>query len=165
MNTEDIIEIYENHKSELLTYIIRMIASQDAAEDIIQDSFANMINYMQKKNVDNPRAFLYKTAHNLAVNYIKKNSRISNADESLMNHEYYDSHENDLEFEELKNKIRTIVSNLDEELHSLFVMKKDLNLSTVEIAQRTGKSERTVRRKLKRASDYIASQLEKDGLI
>ncbi|MFC1669937.1 RNA polymerase sigma factor [Spirochaetota bacterium] len=167
MNDEKIIELYNKYSKELLIYIYKIMGSQETAEDILHDSFVNLMKYSENHKIieSTVKAFLYKTAHNLSVNSIKKNRRIQFT--SIENKDFQ-ANENvsaNIELEELNNKIYEFLENLDTLSKSIFIMKKELNMGNKEISINTGISERTVRRKLKTALDYLSTELKKSGLI
>ena len=166
LSKEIIEELYNKHSKELFVYIFRMLNEHDLSEDILHDCFAKFIDYSMKKEVrlDTVRAFLYKTAHNLCINTIKHKSRsITSSEELIVS--YNDNFTNKVELDELNQRIYQLVEKMDYETKSIFILSKENQKSNQEIAKRLGVSERTVRRKLKRALEIIATQLEKEGII
>ena len=168
LTKEKIVDLYERHGREIFVYIYRFTGSHHTSEDILHDCFVNLIVYSKKHDIDEERirAFLYKTAHNLCVNHLKKSKRI----DSLILQESYDAfHDRDIttnvEYEELNEKIYELLQGTDELSRSMFIMKKELNMTIAEIAQSIGKSERTVRRRLKRVINHLSDALKKYGLI
>ncbi len=166
---DEITELYERHGRELFVYIYRTIGSHDTAEDILHDCFVNLIVYSQRHDIDERRirAFLYRTAHNLCVNHLKKSKRIKLSSLKEGNDSFFDDRSitNNVEYEELNKKIYILLNDMDELSRSMFIMKKELDMSIAEIASNTGKSERTVRRRLKRVISYLSDSLTKSGFI
>jgi RNA polymerase sigma factor (sigma-70 family) len=166
---DKIIELYERHGRELFVYIYRTIGSHDTAEDILHDCFVNLIVYSKRHDIDEMRirAFLYRTAHNLCVNHLKKSRRIKLSSLKESNDSLVDNRDiaNNVEYEELNKKIYTLLDDIDELSRSMFLMKKELDMSIAEIASNTGKSERTVRRRLKRVINYLSDSLTNSGFI
>jgi len=161
-----IVAAYRDHAREILIFLNRLTGSVEISEDILHDAFANLVEYSEKKQVDNIRAFLYRTAHNLALNYIRKNKRLTSID----------SHDDQaipcsddtavqIEKDELESRIYAILRDTDEDTRSFFVLRKENGLSVEEIAEITGKSSRTVRRKLKNITDHMHAILEKEGFF
>ena len=163
-----IAEIYELYSRELYIYINRYTRSNEASEDILQDTFHNLIMYSQKHAIDKNRvrAFLYKTAHNLCINHRKKESRIgfSSADEA--EHIAGSTSASDqVESRELEAKIYELLEKLDPLTRSIFIMKKENNMDVEDIAKSTGKSERTVRRRIEKALSYLHAALKHGGFL
>ncbi|MCP4132356.1 MAG: sigma-70 family RNA polymerase sigma factor [bacterium] len=168
LNENKIVEIYESLNKELFVYIFRFTRSHEASEDLLHDCFANLIDYSDDHDIDEKtiRAFLYKTAHNLSSNFLKRGKRINFStiedDDTIISK---DDNIEQLEFEELNNKIYALLDEVDDTSRSIFVMKKELNLSMEEIAKNIGKSERTVRRKLTSVIDFLGNNLKKAGFL
>ncbi len=165
LSKEIIEELYVKHSKELFIYILKMINQRDLAEDILQESFTKLIDYSIKKQVrlDTARAFLYRIAHNVCINKMKKMSKVTvSSDDIVLT--YKDSFVEKLEVAELNKMIYKVLDNVDEESRSIFVLSKENQKSNREIAEILKVSERTVRRKLKRVLEIIAVVLEKAGI-
>jgi RNA polymerase sigma factor (sigma-70 family) len=163
-----ITEIYELYSKELYIYILRFTRSHETSEDILQDTFHNLINYAEKHALDklSVRAFLYRIAHNLCVNYRKKQSHIVFSPVDDSDHvSAGDSTENKIESQELEQKIYQLLEKTDPVTRSIFIMKKEQNMDINEIAESTGKSERTVRRRLQEVLSYLHTALKEGGFI
>ena len=76
LEEKKISEIYHSFSRELFSYLVRLVSDRENAEDLLHDTFAALIAYSKNHAIEDSsvRAFLYKTAHNLAVNFIKKQS-------------------------------------------------------------------------------------------
>ncbi len=163
-----LLEIYGQYKKELYIYIARMVNSPETAEDILHDSFESLIRYSGKYPLEdvNLRSFLYKTAHNLTINHIKKEKRITRLPvEDVVELKSPDNVTADVELAELNGKIHELIDSLDPVSRSIFIMRKEMNFDMMHIAENLDISERTVRRKLNGLLDYIAVELKKAGLI
>ncbi len=166
LSEEKITETYKNTGKELYIYIYRLTGSPESSEDILHDCFVNLIKYSQKHEIDSERirAFLYKTAHNLAVNHLKRKSKIEfTSIETSAELSAEDKISADLELKELNEKLYKALDRLDAETRSIFIMKKELGLTIPEIAANTGKSERTIIRKIQRALEFLAGEIKKAG--
>ena len=69
--------LYAKHKEELLRFALRKLGNPDDAEEIVQDTFHNMFNVESAETLENPRAYLYKTANNLALNRLRQSNHHS----------------------------------------------------------------------------------------
>lgn len=163
-----IIEIYNRVNRELYLYIYRFVGSHEAAEDLFHDCFVNLIQYSGSHEVDmeSIRAFLYRVAHNLSVNYLNRAKKIGFSSlENVAEPVVPDSVVAKFESAELDEKIYQLLEDVDTVSRSMFIMKKELELSAIEIAKNTGKSERTVRRRLEKLTRYLMGELRKSGFI
>lgn len=67
----NITTVYQQHKNELIHYTARITSCRDTAEDIIQESFIIFSHKEKQQHIENPRAFLFCVAKNLAFDYLK----------------------------------------------------------------------------------------------
>jgi RNA polymerase sigma factor (sigma-70 family) len=169
MTSEKLIaEIYELYSRELYIYINRYTRSDEASEDILQDTFHNLIIYSEKHEIykDRVRAFLYRTAHNLCINHRKKESHITFVQaEDAPHTSVTNNNAGEIQASELEKKIYDLLEKLDPLTRSIFIMKKENNMDIYEIAESTGKSARTVRRRMEKALSYLHAALKESGFI
>ncbi len=59
----------------LYNYLMRMVRNREDAEDLLQEVFASFYDKMPKVDEDYFESYLYRTAHNKALNLIKKRGR------------------------------------------------------------------------------------------
>jgi RNA polymerase sigma factor (sigma-70 family) len=68
-----IIRLFESHYADLKAQIAYRFKKQHQdVEDILQDAFHNVLRAENLDQIDNPKAYLYQTASNLALNRIRK---------------------------------------------------------------------------------------------
>lgn len=77
-NKSAINSLYQQNRQSLLRFLRRRLGNVDEAEDIAQDAFHNMVRSDNTQALDNPRAYLFQTAANLALNRIRKIRRQTN---------------------------------------------------------------------------------------
>lgn len=65
----DFHNLFKAHAKDIASYLRRRGASMDLAADITQDAFARLIAAPPAATVDNPSAYLFRTARNLAINH------------------------------------------------------------------------------------------------
>src|SRR6185369_10535962 len=71
---ESIAELFVALESALLSYALRLTGERAIAEDIVQDAFMKL--HAQFEQVREPRRWLYRTVHNLALNQRRGESKI-----------------------------------------------------------------------------------------
>src|SRR6476646_6547784 len=71
---ETIEELFAALESPLLSYAMRLVADLEAAEDVVQESFMKL--HAQFNEVREPRRWLYRTVHNLALNHQRRARKI-----------------------------------------------------------------------------------------
>lgn len=63
-----LVPLYEALRPALVAYVFRVVGSVDNAEDIVQAAFLRLFEVLQTgETIDNPRAWLYRVAHNMAI--------------------------------------------------------------------------------------------------
>src|SRR6476646_1527217 len=71
---ETIEELFAALESPLLSYALRLDGDLSVAEDIVQEAFMKL--HAQFDDVREPRRWLYRTAHNLALNHRRDAGKI-----------------------------------------------------------------------------------------
>ena len=71
---ETIQELFSALESPLLSYALRLAGELGAAEDSVQEAFMKL--QAQFKEVREPRRWLYRTVHNLALNHRRRAGKI-----------------------------------------------------------------------------------------
>src|SRR5690349_24368072 len=71
---ETIEELFAALESPLLAYALRLAGGLGAAEDMVQEAFMKL--HAQFDEVREPRRWLYRTVHNLALNYRRNAAKI-----------------------------------------------------------------------------------------
>lgn len=74
MELESVMETYQ---ASLLRYAARILNNESAAQDVVQDTFIRLDTRLQQimKRGHSVKGWLFRTAHNAAVDYIRKESR------------------------------------------------------------------------------------------
>jgi len=69
--------IVSHYEIRLIRYVSRIVNSDDVAQDIVQDTFIRLFRKWQDTLEPGPKisSWLYRVAHNRAVDYIRKQSR------------------------------------------------------------------------------------------
>jgi RNA polymerase sigma-70 factor, ECF subfamily len=69
-------ELYEVVRPSLMAYVYQLVGSTHDAEDVIQAAFLKLFDQLsQKAVIPNPRSWLYRVAHNLAIDQIRRVNR------------------------------------------------------------------------------------------
>jgi RNA polymerase sigma factor (sigma-70 family) len=110
---------------------------------------------------------MYRTAHNLCVNHLKRKKRMEfqNIDSKNLPAQDCDSFIRNVEEDELNARIQEIIESMDPLSKSIFILRRELDMPVSEIAGHIGKSERTVRRKLQNMLINIQKSLINSGFI
>lgn len=64
--------VYEQMKTPVFTVAYRITQSHELAEDVTQDVFLKLLSLPYDPSVKNPRAFIFRIAHNSAIDALRK---------------------------------------------------------------------------------------------
>lgn len=64
------------HADQLFGYAIRFLRNREDARDVVQDVFEKLCIHRKKVELPQPKAWLFKTAHNTMINLINRKERI-----------------------------------------------------------------------------------------
>lgn len=76
-----------HHQSELLHFLIRQVNCHETAADLMQDTYLRIARLEWDSEINNPRAFLYRVAGNLALDHLRRQTRRSQWDGGELNEE------------------------------------------------------------------------------
>lgn len=152
----------------LLRYAYELVKSQEVAEDIVQETFMRL--HAEFENVRQPRPWLYRTAHNLAMNHLRAGRKIvplePQADQGTVEHPADAAPLPDERMERMEaiEKTRLCLQTLDTRARELVRLKFDEGLSYKEMSERTGLSVGNVGFVLHHALKRLAAELENRGI-
>lgn len=164
---ETIEELFAALESPLLSYALRLIGGREAAEDLVQEAFMKL--HSQFAEVREPRRWLYRTVHNLALNHRRDNAKLLPLQPQREENEPSAPDTADpqpLPDEQIARiegigLVRLSLAALDERSRELIRLKFSEDLSYAEISQRTGLKSGHVGYLLHHALKTIAAELVK----
>jgi RNA polymerase sigma factor (sigma-70 family) len=168
---EKIDQYYKTYSKELFYYLIKLTGSSESAEDLLHDLFVNLIDYSLTRTINEKtvRSFLYRAAHNLALNHIRKNRKTDIVDIDVMEqipekpgNEETISRINE---EEIKERIYRFLDTVSPRDRSIFILHKESGLNYADIADILNISDRTVRRSISSLLDKMYDILENEGFL
>src|SRR5664279_4053737 len=74
LERETIEELFAALESPLLLYALRLVGERSVAEDMVQDAFMKL--HAQFAEVREPRRWLYRAVHNLALNHRRQAGKV-----------------------------------------------------------------------------------------
>jgi RNA polymerase sigma factor (sigma-70 family) len=110
------------------------------------------------------RSYLYRTAHNLAVDHVRQQARqkteATPEDEIAKIADHRPSQEEEVDARLRLDRLRIIVSELPENTREIFVLNRIDGLSYSETADRVGMSESSVQKHLAKALLHVTRRLK-----
>ncbi len=168
---ETIEGLFETLESPLLSYALRLAGERAAAEDIVQESFVRL--HAQFDEVRQPRRWLYRTVHNLALNHRRAAQKIvpfnsPDSESGGPGPERPDPQplpdEQIARWENI-GLVRLSLETLDERNRELIRLKFNEGLSYKEISARTGLTVGHVGYLLHHALKALADELARNGVV
>jgi len=160
-----IAEVYKGNKAALRQYLRRFVARAEDIEDIAQEAFLRAFAAESIKEIQSPKAFLFRVARNVALNERARQSHVSTVplEDFGETNVLYDNGqvtvEDQVEGRERLQLFARAVAELPPQCARVFLMRKVYGLSCKEIALRLEISESTVEKHaalgLLRCSNYL----------
>jgi RNA polymerase sigma factor (sigma-70 family) len=155
----------------LLRYTFKLVHNPEASQDIVQEAFMKL--HGQFHEVRQPKPWLFRTAHNLAVNHLRSGQKIvplsfegdgAEADPGDLPQDTTLKPDEHMARLETIEQTRHCLQSLDERSRELVQMKFLEDLSYKEMSRRTGLSVSNVGYILHHALKQLAAELENTGV-
>lgn len=154
-------EVFEAEESPLLRFAYGILGRREVAEDVVQDAFLKLHAHWDE--VANPRAWLFRTVRNLALNHLRDHKREVSAEETP-EWSVESGPGEELARLEAAGAVRMLIAELGEEDRSLLILKYEEELKYQQISQRTGLSVGNVGYKLHHLLKGLAISLRRMGV-
>jgi len=158
--------LFRTHGKELLAFAWQHSGCQNA-EDLVQEAYLRLLQHPSPEQIENPRAFLYKTTLNLSIDYHRRQttrerfhcleSKLQEEIESIIDHKT--SPEDNLANCQELEQFNQLLMSLPELTRYAFILHRLEGLSHLEVAQRLGISIRNSERRVKEATHHILNSL------
>lgn len=157
-------EIYfKRYYTPLGMYVLRICGETSTTEDIVQEAFSVVWQKSHEDGLpDNFRSYLYRIAHNLTVDYIRKNQSndttipLSEIEDTLPTDEEIDTSERDA-------RLWQAISRLPQRCREVFLLSKQNGLTNAQIADKLGISLKTVESQMTKAFKSLRSSLSPEN--
>lgn len=169
MALTNIRDLFLSHQRELQIYLTRLLGDADVAGDLTQETFLRVTQYAQQNSsadVTHIRPYLYRIAHNLAVDHVRAQKRnpVKDGDadklESVVHNapspEQIVGGQSELEF------VRRALRELPERTREIFVLVRMDGLTYRQTAQRLGISDSSVQKHVARAIAFIMARIREN---
>jgi RNA polymerase sigma-70 factor (ECF subfamily) len=153
-------EIYNHYKIVIYYYCRKMVAESDAAKDIVQEVFVKFLENRDKLSQDNQiKIWLFKSARNRCLNYIRDRGRISSI--GAGGDEIPGMIANDCGALDSAAIVATVFDNLSLDYREILVMREWSGLSYEEISEALDTTVSAVKSRLFKARKRAAEIYEK----
>ncbi|HXB23586.1 MAG TPA: sigma-70 family RNA polymerase sigma factor [Gemmatimonadaceae bacterium] len=165
-------QLYRDHRESLTRYAQSLNRSEDEASEVVQDVFARAAeDRVALERQRNPVAFLFRAVRNRALNRMRSERVVNReiqryaADVRASCRVARNEGETSLFVEDIESWSATIVEQLPEKQRDVFRLVRFCGMSYAAVARLLEVSFSTVNTHFCRATETIASELSKLGLI
>ena len=155
-------QLFDIYRPKLYTYILRITESVELSEDTVHDVFLKIWTNREKLiDIDNLNSYLFRTAHNHAINGLRKMARQTLVSVELEKDYNYEIGNPDhlLVRKEIQQFIADAVSKLSPQQKAVFQMSREQGLKQEEIAQELGIAVNTVKKHLTEALKFLRREI------
>ncbi|MDQ5901670.1 MAG: hypothetical protein QG580_385 [Patescibacteria group bacterium] len=156
-------ESYEEFSDAIFRYAFFQTSNREVALDIAQDTFIKTWQYLQKgEEIENIKAFLYRVAKNLIIDYRrkKKSSSLDEIMETGLDFKTDEDIEEEKQKEFEKQKVIKTIDQIDEKYKEIVLMRYVEEMSIKEIGETLGLSDNHVSVMIHRGVDKLKKLLK-----
>lgn len=155
-------EVFEAEESPLLRYAHGLVGQRETAEDLVQEAFLRLHAHWEE--VTNPRAWLFRSIRNLALNHLRDHKRETPLETGREWESQSPGPENTVGKLEAIGTLKLLVAELRDDDRLLIGLKYHEGLKYDQISERTGISVGNVGYKLHHALKNLAESLRRLGI-
>lgn len=156
--------LFEEHNRTLQSFLMARLGNEQEAREVAQEAYVRLLQLHHPGTVSFLRAYLFKTAANLAVDRIRQRANRERLDRSGPESELIDrvSPDRRLMAAEELGILEQALRELPPQYRRAFVLHRFEDWSTAQIAKELGVQERMARNYVSRAAIYC--KLRMDGV-
>jgi RNA polymerase sigma factor (sigma-70 family) len=158
----NVAKLFREHNTALLRFTAAKLGSEHEAREVAQEAYVRLLQLDKPETISYLRAFLFKTASNLAVDRLRARRRApslhSTTDEDIAAFEL--SPERQCAGEQMIAVLNRALDELPTKCRRIFVLYRVEELSRAEIAIRMGLGERMVRLYMARALEHLRRRID-----
>ncbi|MEJ8816446.1 RNA polymerase sigma factor [Lacibacter sp. H407] len=162
--------IFEKYRNQLFAYLYKVTKSKELSEEIVLDVFLKLWHGREAiTEIQNFEAFLYKVAHNKAIDFFRAAKRSQALQQALWQAiteaPATDNADNRLIYKNTDALIKEAINQLSPQRKKVFELRHYEDMSYAEIAATLNLSSNTVRNHLAASLQFIREYLEKNNAL
>lgn len=151
-------EFYQRYSGKLYGYCVKLLGYKEDLKDIYQDIFTNFFFSSQDKGpMDNPKAYLFRIAHNICANYIRDKKETVRYEDFLW---IAETNTDSYEEKQLVELVNDALNKVEMGNREAFILRMYEGLSYKEIAEIQDTSVTLARNRVWRAKEKIKKILD-----
>ncbi len=153
--------LFDQYHGELYGYLARLLNDRSTAEDLVQETFLRAYRARaQLAGIENPRAWLYRIATNLALNAIHRQKRFAWLPWNAARPE---SRQGDFSDEiSTGSAVEKALARLSPEFRIPLLLSSHFGFSIAEVAEALGTSQGAVKVRLSRAREMFRQAYKRE---
>ncbi len=155
-------QVFDAEESPLLRYAHGLVGQRETAEDLVQEAFLRLHEHWA--DVVNPRAWLFRSIRNLALNHLRDHKRETPIEDGREFQSPAADPDETIGKLEALGTLQLLLAELHEDDRQLIALKYHEGLKYDQISQRTGLSIGNVGYKLHHALKHLADSLRRLGV-
>lgn len=163
----DIADLIYKHRNELHRFLAGRVSCPETVDDIMQMMFLRLYGYQSETRVDNPRAFLFKVAGNLATDHLRSQQRRNETpitDEQIGEFlDYVPSPETTVISQQQLGVLKKAIQELPPKCRDVFILCKFHHYTYLQAAQRLGIAESTATKHMIKAIEHCKRRVFDDS--
>lgn len=164
--SKDIKDLFLAHRYELQVYLTRKLGNPETAADLTQETFLRFAEYQSGNPaalVTHKRSYLYRMAHNLAVDHVRREKRertdaVSDRELITLPDDVPSPERVVGGYDEL-TIVRNALLDLPERTRQVFALARIEGLTYHEVAEVLGISDSSVQKHLAKATKHVMRRL------
>jgi len=152
--------LFNEHNVSLMQFLRARLRSNDEAKEVAQEAYVRLLQLDQPQAVSYFRAFLFKTAGNIAIDRLRKETRDKNRTVFPMFEVEAPSAEQTVARHELIAQASECLETLPPKCRKAFLLSRIYGMTTKEIASQMHMTARMIRNYLVQATLHIEENLD-----
>jgi RNA polymerase sigma factor (sigma-70 family) len=154
--------LFEEHNETLIRFLAVRMRSRQEAKEVAQEAYVRLLDLDQPETVGFLRAFLFKTATNIAIDRMRCRTRREQLDEVALFEEFRETPgpERHAVGRQQVEIVGRLLTELPAKCRQAFLLNRVQGLQPSEIAIRMGIAERTARHYILRAFQHCQAGLD-----
>ena len=157
-------EIYDDNVEQIYRFVFLKLGSRDEADDITSKTFLRVWETLKREGsygrVKNPRAYAYKIARNLLIDYYRRKREESIPVEDVVLEDKEKRADERAEIDSEMERVRVALKKLNDDYQNVVIWYYLNELTVEEISELMGKSETNIRVTIHRAVSALRKELE-----
>ncbi len=157
-------DLFREHNRALIQFLRSRLNSEADAREVAQEAYVRLLQLDKPEELSFLRAYLFKIASNLAIDHIRSRGRreqVTGEMPAFFEFPVPATQENRASARQQLELIRKAVGELPPKCRQAFLLSREENWSSAQIAQHMNLSDRMIRIYLSRALEHIRNRLDR----